>query len=112
MRWALIFGSCSIGGTAIGLIIFGGLVVSAAYFGVLHRLGCAIGLLLAVMGSIIWWCFSRVLDSMALGGQNPASGMAYHYGGFPWWDSWWFQWGGSAVLLVCVIVTGACALRE
>ena len=102
----------ALGRTAMGLIFFGGLVIGAAYFGMLRKLGCAVGLLLAVTASVVWWCFGTVLDSMALGGRNPASDMAFHYGDFPWWDSWWFQWGGSALLLICAIVAGVCALND
>ena len=102
----------AMGRAAVGLLFFGGLVIGAAYMGMFHRLGCAIGLLLAVTGSVVWWCFGAVLDSMALGGGNPATDMAFHYGDFPLWDSWWFQWGGSALLLICAIAALVCALND
>ena len=98
----------AMGRTVMGLLFFGGLVIGAAYLGVFPRLGCAVGLLLSVAGSVVWWCFGTVLDSMALGGLNPASATAFHYGEAPWWDTWWIQWGGSALLLGFVI---ACAVR-
>ena len=102
----------SLGRMAIGLIFFGGIVIGALDLEMLHTLGGAIGLLLAVTGSVVWWCFGMVLDSMALGGENPASVTAFHYGDFPWWDSWWFQWGGSGLLLVCAVVAAVCAFND
>jgi hypothetical protein len=90
----------------IGLVVFGGAVFGAAYLGMLHNLRWTIGLFLAGTGSVVWWCFATVFDSMALGGQNPASETVFHYGDFPFWDSWWFQWGGTVLLLVCVVVAG------
>jgi hypothetical protein len=89
-----------------GGVIFYAAVFGAAYLGLLHKLGWTIGLLLAGTASVVWWFFCSVLDSMALDGQDPASETVFHYGDFPFWDSWWFQWGGTILLLVCVVVTG------
>jgi hypothetical protein len=94
----------ALGHMAIALLVFYGAVIGAAYLGMLHKLGWTISLLLAGTGSVVWWCFAPVLDSMALGGQNPASGTVFDYGDFPFWDSWWFQWGGTVLLLVFAVV--------
>jgi hypothetical protein len=102
----------AMGRMAVGIAVFGGLVIGAFYLGLLHRLGWAIGLLFSTIASVIWWCFGTVLDSMAVGGIDPASANAFHFGDPPWWDTGWLQWGGSAVLLVFVVVCAVCALDD
>jgi hypothetical protein len=96
---------------AIGFLVFVGIVIGAAYRRMFYNLKWTVGLLVAVTGSVVWWCFGTVLDSMALGGQNPASEMVFHFDGYPWWDSWWFQWGGTGLLLVFVVVAWVCARK-
>jgi hypothetical protein len=101
--WVVLDG---LGRMTIMLLICYGAVFCAVYLGMLHKLGSTIVLLLAGTASVVWWCFCRVLDSMALGGHNPASEMVFHYGDFPFWDTGLFQWGVTVVLLVCVVVAG------
>jgi len=107
--WVVLY---ALGHSAIGILLFDGLVIGAAYLGLFHNLGCVVGLIVAMTASVVWWCFGTVLDSMALGGQNPASATAFHFGDPPIWDTWWFQWGGSGLLLVCVVAAGWCALND
>jgi hypothetical protein len=94
-----------------GLIFFGGLVIGGAFCGIFRRVEWMFCLLLAVTASVMWWCFGTVLDSMALGGLDPASTVAFPWNNY-WWDSWWFQWGVSALLLIPVIVCAIAAMDD
>ena len=77
-------------------ITFSGLIVIIAGIA-LAFLKPRITVSLAILGTLIWPAWWRVLDSIAAGGKNPSADVIFMLS-TPWWDTSLFKWGVELTL--------------